>query len=62
MVTKLDLFIVRGMLEKIARCNDARKAEAAKSILANGLVLYEYTRIFVEKREKEKAGKQKVAA
>lgn len=62
MVSKLDLFFVKGLLEKIARGNNARKAEAARKILSDGLLTYEYTRMFVEKREKRKAEKEKVSA
>lgn len=65
MVTKLDLFFVKSLLEKVAKGNDKIKADAALRILSDGLLMYEYTKIFVVKREKnkkEKECKQKVYA
>lgn len=53
MVTKLDLFYVKSLLEKIANGSDKQKAEAAKKILGNSLLTYEYTKIFIENRDKE---------
>lgn len=65
MVTKLDLFFVKSLLEKVAKGNDKVKADAALDILSDGLLMYEYTNVFVAKREKdrkEKECKQKVYA
>ena len=62
MVTKLDLFYVKGLLEKVARGSDAKKAEAAKRILNDGMLFYEYTRVFVEKHGNKKSETVKVSA
>lgn len=62
MVTKLDLFIVRAALEKVANGVDKTKAEVAKNILTNGFLLYEYTKEFKIKKEQEKLRKEKLDA
>lgn len=54
MVTRLDIFIVRSALERVSNGKDKTKAEAAFRILNDGLLMYEYTRLFIEKRKEKK--------
>ena len=62
MITKLDLFYVKSLLTKAANGKDQRKAKAATVILNDSRLLFEYTRVFIEKRDKNVGKKQKVSA